>query len=142
MPRHDSPLAGAAVVAGRHGLSVAEAARASTLAFRPLRRSSELVLREVDLFGAGSPGTPLAPGAAPPLPAEPLPRVTPERVEQQQRFARTVAELERYQAAASPWEEPGANIVPRPPLARPNQSDPAASPWSRLWARRKDPAAE
>jgi hypothetical protein len=63
-------------------------------------------------------------------------------VEQRQRFAKTVAELERYQAAVSRSEEPGPSIVPRPALARPQQGDAAGSPWSRLWARRKDPAAE
>jgi hypothetical protein len=139
---HAPPVAGAAVVEVGRGLSVAEAARASPIAFRPLRQSSDLLLHHSDLNGAGSPGAPLAPASRVPEPAEPLPRVTPGRVEQQRRFAKTVAELERYQAAASHCEEPGASIVPRPALARPQQDDAAGSPWSRLWARRKDPAAE
>ena len=108
----------------RRGLSVADAARASPIAFRPLRRSPEV-----------------APTAAP-APAEPLPRVTPWRVEPRVRFAKTVAELERYLAAVGSWEEPGARIVPRPALARPDHGAAAGSPWLRLWPRRKAPAAE
>jgi hypothetical protein len=142
MPAPAPPVAGAAVVASGRGLSVAEAAQASPVAFRPLRRSPDPLLHQADLIGAGSAGAPLAPAARTPGPAEPLPRVTPRRVEQRQRFAKTVAELERYQAAASRSEEPGASVVPRPALARPDQGDAAGSPWSRLWARRKDPAAE
>jgi hypothetical protein len=141
VPGHNSPLAGATVVASS-GLSVAEAARASTVAFRPLGRSADASFRQADLIGAGSTGAPLAPAATVLPPAEPLPRITPERGAQHQRFARTVAELERYQAAASPWEGAGAAIVPRPALARPSQGDATASPWSRLRARRKNPAAE
>jgi hypothetical protein len=141
VPGQDSPLAGATVVASS-GLSVAEAARASTVAFRPLGRSADASFRQADLIGAGSTGAPLAPAATVLPPAEPLPRITPERGAQHQRFARTVAELERYQAAASPWEGAGAAIVPRPALARPSQGDATASPWSRLRARRKNPAAE
>jgi hypothetical protein len=118
MPPQRPPPAGAAVVAGSRGLSVAEAARASRLAFRPLRRSADPLLRQADPTDAGSPG-----------------------VEQQPRFARTIAELERYQTA-SRWEDRGASIVPRPALARPDRGDAAAAPWSRGWARRKDPAAE
>ena len=106
------------------GLSVAEAARASPIAFRPLQRSPEV-----------------AP-AATPVAAESLPRATPRPVEPRARFAKTVAELERYLAAASCREEPGARIVPRPALARPDQGAAAGSPWARLWPRRKDPAAE
>jgi hypothetical protein len=140
MPAHAPRVGGAVVVPGRRGLSVAEAAQASPVAFRPLRRTPDPVLHQADLIGAGSAGAPLAPAA--PGPAEPLPRVTPRRVEQRQRFAKTVAELERYQAAVSRSEEPGPSIVPRPALARPQQGDAAGSPWSRLWARRKDPAAE
>ena len=142
MPAPPPPVAGVAVTAGGRGLSVAEAAQASPVAFRPLRRSPDLLLGQADLIGAGSAGAPLAPAARSPGPAEPLPRVTPRRVEQRQRFAKTVAELERYQAAVSRSEEPGASIVPRPALAPPQQGDAAGSPWSRLWARRKDPAAE
>jgi hypothetical protein len=142
MPAPPPPVARAEVTAGGRGLSVAEAARASPIAFQPLRRSSDLLLRQADLIGDGSSCAPLAPAARTPRPAEPLPRVTPRLVEQRQRFAKTVAELERYQAAASHCEEPGASIVPRPALARPEQDDAAGSPWSRLWARRKDPAAE
>jgi len=135
-------VAGAVVVPGARGLSVAEAAQASRVAFRPLRRSPDPLLHQADLIAAGSAGVPVVPAARTPAPAEPLPRATPRRVEQRQRFAKTVAELERYQAAASHCEEPGASIVPRPALARPQQGDAAGSSWSRLWARRKDPAAE
>jgi hypothetical protein len=106
------------------GLSVAEAARASPIAFRPLQRSPEV-----------------AP-AATPVAAESLPRATPRPVEPRARFAKTVAELERYLAAASCREEAGARIVPRPALARPDQGAATGSPWARLWPRRKDPAAE
>lgn len=142
MPAHAPRVAGTVVVPDRRGLSVAEAAQASPLAFQPMRRGSDLLLHQADLIGAGSAGAPLASAARTPGRAEPLPRVTPRRVEQRQRFAKTVAELERYQAAASRSEEPGASIVPRPALARPQQGDAAGSSWSRLWARRKDPAAE
>ena len=79
-----------------------------------------------------------APAAAAAAPPEAL--VALRRVEQRQRFAKTIAELERYQAAATPLEEPGARVVPRPALARPASSAAAGLPWSRLWARRKDPA--
>ena len=106
----------------RRGLSVAEAARASPIAFRPLQRSRDV-----------------AP-AATPTAAQSPPRATPRQVEPRARFAKTVAELERYLAAASCREEPGARIVPRPALARPEQGAPG-SPWARLWPRRKAPAA-
>ena len=141
MPAHAPPPAGAALVPASRGLSVAEAARAATVSFRPLRRSSELLLRQADLVIAGSPGALLAPAAATPPPAEPLPRLPADGVEPQPRFARTLAELERYQVA-SRWQQRATRIVPRPALARPDQSDAAGAPWSRLSARRKDPAAE
>ncbi|HSA81525.1 MAG TPA: hypothetical protein VLE23_11960 [Geminicoccaceae bacterium] len=108
---------------GRRGLSVAQTARASPIAFRPLQRRPEV-----------------AP-AAPPPPAEPLAGVTPRRVEPRARFVKTVAELERSQAAATGREGPGARIVPRPALARPEQGAAAGSPWTRLWPRRKGSAA-
>ena len=130
LPAHGPPVAREVGGVARRGLSVAEAARASTLAFQPLRRSPDLI----------GDGALRAPDATPP--GEPVPPVTPGRVAPRARFAKTIAELERYQAAAaSRWEEPGGRIVPRPALARPDQGDSAGSPWSRLWARRKDHSA-
>ena len=130
----------AAAGASRRGLSVAEAARASALTFQPLRRSSEPSRRQAGLTEAKPQGALPTPAAAAAAPAEVL--VALRRVEQRQRFAKTIAELERYQAAATPLEEPGARVVPRPALARPASSAAAGLPWSRLWARRKDPAPE
>jgi hypothetical protein len=129
LPPPGPPVTGAAVGATRRGLSVAEAAQASPLAFQPLRRSSDPI----------DDGALRAAGATSPV--ESLPAVTPGRVAERARFAKTIADLERYQAAASRWEEPGARLVPRRTRARSDQADAAASPWSRLWARRKDPAA-
>ena len=124
------------------GLSVAAAARAATVAFRPLPRSPEALAR------AWSPVTPATPTeAAQPAP-EPAPvGAAPPPAPRQQRFARTIAAVERFQAAARAREpggagdQPDSGIVPRPALRRP---DPAAagSPWSRLWRLRKDAAAE
>ncbi len=136
-----------------HGLSVAAAARASTIAFRPLRRPAaaawpepdELVLTkaaEVPPAPAARRALPAAPpaAAAPVAPSRPELLVPPPgpprrpRLEptQQQRFAKTIAELQRYQAAS---REPGADLVPRPTL--PPEDEGASGAWSWLWSRRK-----
>ncbi len=166
------------------GLSVAEAARASRIGFRPLHRQPPARLEppsqppshpvERPTLGAAppaaaapatavaavtSPGTAAAAAptvpprtAAPAMPSTPAGTVTrpgaarlllpadagrralPERTPRQQRFAKTIAELQRYQAATRP-AEPWGNVVPRPAVP---QSGPASpdSRWSRLWSRR------
>jgi hypothetical protein len=87
---------------------------------------------------AGRPAAPVRPvtrpGAARLLPGEAARRPVPERAVRQQRFTKTIAELERHQAATRP-DEPWGNVVPRPAVP---QSNPVASDsrWSRLWPRR------
>ena len=149
-------LAGGAAAGVRRfrGLSVAEAARASTIAFRPLRANG--ARREADArrgccrrrrgraaagrraapagpqrAGPGS-GRPTPP-AQPPLPAEPALRERGEAT-RHQRFAKTIAELQRYQAA-SREREPGSDLVPRPTL--PLEDRDTGGAWSWLWSRRK-----
>ncbi len=168
------------------GLSVAEAACASWIAFQPLRRqplalpappaktpplpAEPLAVTSIPTAtgkpaapakavtspttaAPEAPGTPAAPAIAPKtvapatptkavsrpglarlLPAEAVRRAVPERPPRQQRFAKTIADLQRYQAATRP-SEPWGNVVPRPavPQANPATSD---SRWSRLWSRR------
>ena len=63
------------------------------------------------------------PGAARLLPAEAVRRTVPERAPRQQRFTKTIAELQRYQAATRP-SEPWGNVVPRPAVP---QSNPQAA---------------
>ncbi|HEX5796093.1 MAG TPA: hypothetical protein VFY19_09635 [Geminicoccaceae bacterium] len=130
-----SAAAAAAIAPEARGLSVAAAAQASTIAFRPLRNSAP-VLRAADPSGA-----PAATAAAPPPPVEIVPRPLSRRVEPQRRFAKTLAAVERYREVTQ-GDEPGAHIVPSPVLARPDQGETAGTPWSRLWARRKGSATE
>ena len=129
------PAAAAAIAPEARGLSVAAAAQASTIAFRPLRNSAP-VLRAADPSGA-----PAATAAAPPPPVEILPRPLSRRVEPQRRFAKTLAAVERYREVTQ-GDEPGAHIVPSPVLARPDQGETVGTPWTRLWARRKGSATE
>jgi hypothetical protein len=124
------------IAADARGLSVAAAARASTVAFRPLRRSSAPLLQDADPVSV-----PAAPAAPAPLPVDPGPRPAPRRAEPQRRFAKTIAEVERYRAATQ-GNEPGAHVVPSPVLARPDLDETAGAPWSRLWSRRKGPPTE
>jgi hypothetical protein len=168
------------------GLSVAEAVRASKIAFQPLRRQPPAlpapptdrphptaeppasgpipttvsepaapakVVTAPPTKASQAPAAPTLPPktAAPVVPTAPATAVTrpgaarlqaaeafrrtvPERPARQQRFAKTIAELQRYQAATRP-SEPWGNVVPRPAVP---QSNPATteSRWSRLWSRR------
>jgi hypothetical protein len=144
---------GAAAPASR-GLSVAEAARASRIAFRPLRPEASA--------HPAAPGSTTPPPAATPLPTapgkagapgraaawpetdaspteagspdEPDRPLVPERAFREQRFAKTLADLQRHHAATRP-DEPWGKVVPRPAVP---QSNPATteSRWSRLWSRR------
>lgn len=123
-----------ALAAGSRGLSVAAAAQASTVAFRPLRRASAPLLQDADPIDA-----PAASAAPAPPPVDSRPRPAPRRAEPQRRFAKTIAEVERYRAATQ-GDEPGAHVVPSPVLARPDQDETAGAPWLRLWSRRKGPA--
>ena len=125
------------------GLSVAAAARATTVAFHPMPRSPEALAR------AWSPATPTSPPeAAPPAPEPASIQPAPEPTPRQPRFSRTIAAVERSQAAARAREpggavadQPDSGIVPRPALRRPDAAA-AGSPWSQLWSLRKDAAAE
>ena len=171
-----APTAAPAAPTGR-GLSVAEAAVASRIAFRPLQRAAPA--RAADPVNGSRPPAGALPGApgsndtgpakaatavappaveapAPRLPvkaaaAGPAPAVTrpgiarllageavrsaaPERPVRPQRFTKTMAELQRHQAATRP-DEPWGNVVPRPAVPQPNPA-PADSRWSRLWPRR------
>ena len=81
---------------------------------------------------AAAPASPTPP-AQPPLPAEPALRERGEAT-RHQRFAKTIAELQRYQAA-SREREPGSDLVPRPTL--PLEDRDAGGAWSWLWSRRK-----
>jgi len=74
------------------------------------------------------------PGIARLLPGEGVRCAVPERSARQQRFAKTIAELQRYQAATRP-NEPWGNVVPRPAVPQPNPTT-SDSRWSRLWSRR------
>jgi hypothetical protein len=173
---------GPAVPANR-GLSVAEAARASRIRFRPLR--PETSARPTAPAGgpravgapipipAGKPATPAetaswsasaapatagpaAPSPVPPEADEPDPtvaaqpvtrpgvsrpppeeaahRVAPERTAYQPRFEKTLADLQRHQAATRP-DEPWGKVVPRPAVPQSNPAN-SESRWSRLWSRR------
>jgi hypothetical protein len=173
---------GPAVPANR-GLSVAEAARASRIRFRPLQ--PETSTRPAAPAGspraAGAPiptpaGKPAAraetgpwsasaapatagaaaPSQAPPEADEPAPtaaaqpvtrpgvsrpppeeaarRVAPERIARQPRFEKTLADLQRHQAATRP-DEPWGKVVPRPAVPQSNSAS-SESRWSRLWSRR------
>ena len=177
-------LAGLPAVLPSRGLSVAEAAGASRIAFRPLRRPSPAnparppaeppAARPIPTAPckpaapakavappapsralttpakAVAPAAPTAPakavaptapakavtrpGASRLLPAEAVRRAVPERPPRQQRFAKTIAELQRYQAAVRP-SEPWGNVVPRPAVPQSNAAT-SDSRWSRLWSRR------
>ncbi len=180
-------LAGLPAVLPSRGLSVAEAAGASRIAFRPLRRPSpanparppaeppaarpiptapgkpaapakavapptpsRALTTPAPPAKAVAPATPTAPakavaptapakavtrpGASRLLPAEAVRRAVPERPPRQQRFAKTIAELQRYQAAVRP-SEPWGNVVPRPAVPQSNAAT-SDSRWSRLWSRR------
>ncbi len=152
-------------VAANPGLSVAEAARVSRIAFRPVRpdasprpaapaedrqppalpsiatptgeatTAGQATVSPAPAATDAAPTRPMTrPGTARLLPGEALQRALPERAVRQQRFAKTVAELERNQAATRP-DEPWGNVVPRPavPQSNPVNGD---SRWSRLWSRR------
>jgi hypothetical protein len=137
-----APPAGAAAPASR-GLSVAEAARASRIAFRPLRqeasahpaaRGRAAAWPETDASPTEA-GRPVTDGGVERLPPdEPDRPLVPGRAFREQRFAKTVADLQRHQAATRP-DEPWGKVVPRPAVP---QSNPATteSRWSRLWSRR------
>jgi DNA polymerase-3 subunit gamma/tau len=145
------------------GLSVAAAARAATIAFQPLRRPAPAATAGSDASIPAGPATTLARTPAPgppPGPAQPATAglstafpIAPDRLpasgwpaavgpsapvagprKRMQRFARTVAELERH-GAATGEQEPGSNVVPRPtlPLADP---EPGGWSWLRPWWRR------
>jgi hypothetical protein len=163
------------------GLSVAEAARASRIRFRPLE--PEASIRPAAPAGgpraAGAPiptaaskpaapvergpwsaraapatADPAAPSPAPPeadepgptaaaqpvmrpgisLPEEATRRVAPERLARQPRFEKTLADLQRHQAATRP-DEPWGKVVPRPAVPQSNPPN-SESRWSRLWSRR------
>jgi hypothetical protein len=131
-----------AVAPAPRGLSVAAAARATTVAFRPLPRNPEALAR------AWSPAAPASSaGAATAAPEPAASRTAPEPEPRQQRFARTIAAVERSQAAARARapravdDQPPFGIVPRPALRRPDAAA-AGSPWSRLRSLRKDAATE
>jgi hypothetical protein len=110
------------------GLSVAAAARASTVSFQPVRRAAARAAVVVAKRPPAAP-TPPQPDAAP--------GVEPD--DEAQRFTRTVAELERY-VAASRERAPGSALVPQPGLPLDTQDD-HDSGWRRLWSRRS-PGAE
>jgi hypothetical protein len=173
---------GPAVPANR-GLSVAEAARASRIRFRPLQpetsarpaapASSPRAVGAPIPTAAGKPAAPAdtapwsssaapataGPAAPPPAPSEadelaptaagqpvtrpgisgPPPeetarRVAPERIARQRRFEKTLADLQRHQAATRP-DEPWGKVVPRPAVPQSNPAN-SESRWSRLWSRR------
>jgi len=127
--------------AGRRfgGLSVAAAARASTIAFQPVRRPAPPAA-PADLPAPAEPTAlaalrPRAPEPGPlPAPA-PRPAAEPARGagDDGQRFARTVAASRS--PAAGGAHEAGSGLVPRPtlPLADP---EPSGRAWLRLWSRR------
>ncbi len=75
------------------------------------------------------------PGSARLLPAEVMRPVVPERGQRGQRFTKTIAELQRHQAATSP-SEPWGNVVPRPAVPQAAPGGESDSVWSRLWSRR------
>jgi hypothetical protein len=178
LPAPPSPAASASPdVPTNRGLSVIEAARASRVAFRPMRgqitadppqlpaaataptrartlaarakaaspaaakpensapATQPMPLKSAASAPPSSPARPVTrPGAARLLPAEAARGAVPERPPRPQRFAKTIAELQRYQAAAR-QNEPWGKVVPRPAVP---QSSPATpdSRWSRLWSRR------
>ena len=135
-----------APAAGRRfgGLSVAAAARAATIAFQPVRRLAPPAAPS-DPPPPVDPPAPTAPRArapdrepppapGPPAATDPSPEPARGSGAEAQRFARTVAELERY-LAASRAREPGSDVVPRPTLPLVDQ-EPSARAWLRLWSRR------
>ena len=75
------------------------------------------------------------PGGARLLPAETMRPAVPERGQRGQRFTKTIAELQRYQAATRP-SEPWGNVVPRPAVPQAAPGGEADTVWSRLWSRR------
>ena len=130
------------------GLSVAQAATTSRIAFRPLRAASvepdhrteyrpreptpplERV-RPIDLrrrFEPGFPPEPTTRGLQEPAPEQPrgVQRFSARRTSDDRRFARTAAELERCRLAA-PRSDPWTDVVPSAPPG-PHHDEPPDEP--------------
>ncbi len=125
-----APVPAPTAPGGSPGVSVAQAATASPIAFRPLRREATEPPYRTE-HGPSAPETP--------APTEPEPAVEPCRAQNgAARFAKTVAELQRRQGGDEPAER-WAQMVPRP--AGPRRDEPAAearsgvrpSSLGRLW---------
>ena len=75
------------------------------------------------------------PGGARLLPAAATRPAVPERGPREQRFTKTIAELQRHQAATRP-NEPWGNVVPRPAVPQAAPGGELDTVWARLWSRR------
>ena len=75
------------------------------------------------------------PGGARLLPAEATRPAVPERGPREQRFTKTIADLQRHQEATRP-SEPWGNVVPRPAVPQAAPGGESDTVWSRLWSRR------
>ena len=160
------------------GLSVAEATEAAQIAFRPLRRGPDQPPYRTDYHRESSQAAPDGGAVAQ---SETQPRIEPSgkaqppaasaerdanasaiKVENQRRFGRTLAELERLRAISRALPRPAAaapsalphevsskpagdhperwsSVVPRPAGAQTadREAGSSKSAWTRLWRRRK-----